>query len=459
LKSLPEPDAQRTASASAEEALDARSEEVVMLNAKKLSAVIATAVALQASAPRASAQTLNVVIQWNQALQAQFVGTGPGIHLRALPMMHIAMFDAINSIEERYTPYLGEVQGSHGASVDAAAAAAARDVLAALYPAQQTVFDNLLASQLAGMPPGLARQGIAVGQASAKAVLEWRKNDGWPTSQAAATAPDPTYVLPPFPGLWQPTPPANSSAIFTFYPHVLPFALLTPTQFLPPAPPTVISTHYATDFNEVKTLGSVSSAVRTAEQTLWAQIHAGVNTQIGFFHVWNRVAADVAQRYGLSLIDTARTFVLLSVGLHDGLQTSFTSKFTYGLWRPVTAIRRAGEDLNAATDQDDNWTPLLMTPSYPSYAGNVACLSAASARALQIAFGRDDIPFTVTYPRTLGLPTETRTYTGFSDLAQQEADSRIFGGIHFRFDNEASQASCVKASEFAAEHFMLPRDQ
>jgi hypothetical protein len=142
--------------------------------------------------------------------QFPFVGTGPGIHIRALPMMHIAMFDAINSIEERYTPYLGQVKGSHGASAEAAAAAAARDVLAALYPTQQAVFDNLLASQLAGIPPGLARQGVEIGRAAAKAVLDWRKNDGWPTTQAAATAPDPTYVLPPFPGLWQPTPPATA---------------------------------------------------------------------------------------------------------------------------------------------------------------------------------------------------------------------------------------------------------
>jgi len=193
--------------------------------------------------------------------------------------------------------------------------------------------------------------------------------------------------------------------------------------------------------------------------TLWAQVHAGVNTQIGFFHVWNRVAGDVAQRNGLSLIETARTFVLLSVALHDGLQTSFTGKFTFRLWRPVTAIRRASEDLNPATDQDDDWAPLVATPPYPSYPGNAACLSAASARALQIALGRDDIPFTVTYPRTMGLPTETRTYAGFWDLAQQQADSRIFAGLHYRFDNEASQEQCVKVPEFAAEQFMLPRDR
>ena len=431
-----------------------------MLYAGKLSTVlVVAALTLHATAPRSSAQTSNVVIQWNQTLQAQFVGTGPGIHIRALPMMHIAMFDAINSIEGVYTPYLVRIKGSHGASAEAAAAAAARDVLTAIYPTQQAVFDQLLASQLAGQPRGLVRQGTAVGRAAAQAVLEWRTGDGWPASQAAATTPDPNYMLPQFPGLWQPTPPLNGPPTFTFYPHVRPFAMLTATQFLPPPPPTLTSARYAADFNEVKMLGSVNSAARPAEMTLWAPIHAGVNTQIGFFHVWNRVAADIAQQSGLSLIDTARTFVLLTVGIHDGLQTSFTSKFTYGLWRPVTAIRRASEDLNPDTDQEDGWTPLLTTPTYPSYAGNVACLSAASARALQIAFDRDDIPITVTYPRTMGLPTETRTYAGFWDLAQQEADSRIFAGLHYRFDNEASQRFCVKATEFAAEHFMLPRDR
>jgi hypothetical protein len=249
----------------------------------------------------------------------------------------------------------------------------------------------------------------------------------------------------------------NSAPTFTFYSNVVPFAMLTSTQFLPPPPPTLTSARYAADFNEVKLFGSAISSARSAEETLWTQIHAGVNTQVGFFHVWNRVAADVAQREGLSIVDTARTFALLSVGLHDGLQTSFTSKFVYGLWRPVTAIRRAAEDDNDATEADTAWSPLLTTPTYPSYAGNVACLSAAAARALEIAFGRDGIPFTVVYPRTMGLPTESRDYAGFSDLAQQEAQSRIFGGIHFRFDNEASQASCKKAPEFAAQRFMRPR--
>jgi hypothetical protein len=414
--------------------------------------IIAVAIGLHASTPRVSAQTPNVVIQWNQIAQTLF-GIPPGPQLRALPMLHIAMFDAINSIEDVYTPYRLQVGSSRGASAEAAAAAAARDVLTALYPASQTTFDNALAAQLAGMPPGLVRQGVAVGRQAAMAVLNWRQGDGWP----ATIVPDPNYVLPPFPGLWQPTPPANSFATFTFFPQVVPFAMLTSTQFLPPPPPTLTSARYAADLNETKLVGSATSAVRTAEQTLMAQLFAGVNTTIGFFHVWNIVAGDTAQRQGLSLVDTARMFVLVNVGLHDGLQTSFTSKFAYGLWRPVAAIRRADEDLNPATDADPAWLPLLATPPYPSYAGNAACLSAASARALQLAFGRDDIPFSITWNRTNGMPPVTRDFTGFSDLANQQARSRIYGGIHYQFDSDASQAACSKVPEFTAANLMMRR--
>jgi hypothetical protein len=404
------------------------------------------------SAHPALAQTPNVVIQWNQILQTLFT-PAPSPALRALPMLHIAMFDAINSIEDVYTPYRVHVNGSRGASAEVAVAQAARDVLTALFPAQQATFDAALASQLASVPPRLAQQGREIGRRAALAILEWRTGDGWPT----VISPDPTYVLPPFPGLWQPTPPANSFATFTFFPNVAPFAMLTSTQFLPPPPPTLTSARYADDFNETKLLGSATSAVRTSEETLMAQVHAGVNTTIGFFHVWNIVAGTVAQQQGLSLLDTARLFVLVNVGLHDGLQTSFTSKFVYGLWRPITAIQRADEDLNPGTASDPTWTPLLTTPPYPTYAGNAACLSAAAARALQLALGRDEVPFSITWPRTMGLPSVTRAFIGFRQLAEQQARSRIHGGIHFQFDSDASEAACVKVPEFTNANFMLRR--
>jgi hypothetical protein len=429
-----------------------RNRRYVVLRTARFSAFL-TAGFIAVGAHPALAQTPNTVIQWNQIMQTLFA-PAPSTEPRALSMLHIAMFDAINSIEDVYTPYRVHVDGSRGASAEVAAAQAARDVLTALYPAQQATFDAALASQLASVPPGRARQGREIGRRAARAILEWRTGDGWPT----VISPDPTYALPPFPGLWQPTPPASSSAPFTFFPSVAPFAMLTSTQFLPPPPPTLTSARYTHDFNETKLLGSAMGAVRTPEETLIAQLFAGANTTIGFTHVWNIVAGTVAQQQGLSLLDTARLFVLVNVGIHDGLQTSFTSKFVYGLWRPVTAIRRADEDLNPGTISDPTWTPLLTTPPYPTYAGNVACLSAAAARALQLALGRDDVPFSITWPRTMSLPSVTRDFTGFWQLADQQARSRIHGGIHFQFDSDASQAACVKVPEFTRSKFMLRRE-
>lgn len=237
----------------------------------------------------------------------------------------------------------------------------------------------------------------------------------------------------------------------------MPFALLTATQYLPSAPLTLTSARYAQDFNETKRLGSATSTDRTPEETLLAQLFAGVNTTIGFHHVWNIVASTVAEQERLSLLDTARLFALANVAFHDGLQTSFTSKFAYGFWRPVTAIRRADEDLNPDTAADVAWTPLLATPPYPSYAGNAACLSAASARALQLVLDRDNVSFSITWPRTGGLPNETREFSGFWPLADQQARSRIHGGIHFQFESEASQSACAKVAEFVHARYMTPR--
>jgi hypothetical protein len=173
--------------------------------------------------------------------------------------------------------------------------------------------------------------------------------------------------------------------------------------------------------------------------------------------VWNNVAASLVRARGLSLIDAARLFALLNASLADGLQTSFTSKFVYNLWRPVTAIRNADKDMNDATTADSNWLPLLPTPPYPAYAGNMACLTAAGARALALGFGRDDIPFSATWTRTMGLDDVTREFLSFSDLAQQMAVSRIHGGIHFRFDTEGSLAVCGKVAEYVHKNYMLPR--
>jgi Domain of unknown function (DUF6851) len=422
-----------------------------MGNTRVLAAtIVALTVAVFASPSAALAQDAKLVSEWNRVL---FSVVAPAPPTRPAAMLHIAMFDAVNAIERAYTPYRIEVRASRGASTEAAAAQAAHDVLTALFPTQQAIFDSLLNSQLANLPNGREKQGIAIGRAVAKAVLEWRQNDGWPPT----IVPDPTYVLPTTPGNWQPTPPANSFATNTFFPKVTPFGIQTSTQFLPPPPPTLTSQRYATDFNETKSLGLATSDVRTAEQTEIALRIAAVGFSTAPQEVFFRVAEDVARTQGLSLVDTARLFAFVSVAQHDGLQTSFTSKFTYGLWRPVTAIRRANEDGNPLTDPDPEWLPLLITPPYPSYAGNASCLSAAAARALQLAMGSDEIPFSVTW---IGVPPNTdvtRDYNRFSDLAEEFARSRIFGGIHYQFDSDASQSACPKVADYVHAHYMLER--
>jgi hypothetical protein len=392
------------------------------------------------------AETADVVYEWNRLVQS----VAP--NWRAYAMMHIAMFDAANSVADAYTPFRVQVPGARGGSQQVAAAQAAHDVLSALFPAQQPTFGAALTRSQVGIPRGLAEQGKAIGSQVAQEVLKWRQEDGWP----ATIVPDTEYPLPPFPGLYQPTPLANSAPTFTFYRNVPPFALLSSTQFLPPSPPAITSARYAQDFNETKSLGAENSTTRTPAQTLLAQIVHGLNASSSVV-IWNNVAADVARSRAFSLIDAARLFALLNVSFADGIQTSFTSKFVYNMWRPVTAIRLADQDLNDATVADPNWLPLLPTPPYPAYAGNMACLSFASARALSLVFGRDDIPLSVTWNRTMGLPNETLAFTGFSHLAEQMAMSRIYGGIHFKFDTDASKQVCGKVADYVNANFMRPR--
>jgi hypothetical protein len=390
----------------------------------------------------------NVILQWNRVLQ-ETVRT-PGQHpatifpVRSFAMMHAAMFDAFNSIEGGYTPYLIEVPGFRQASPEAAAAKAARDVLVALYPTRQSVFDAELNVSLSGIPSHRSRQGVRVGETVAAALLAARANDGW-------NAAPPSYVLPPTPGNWQPAP---AAAGFTHFPGVVPFAIQSGTQFAPAPPPALTSEEYAASFNEVKELGSATSVTRTAEQTLVARLWANVNTPTTVWFVWNNVARTLALARGASTAETARLFALLNISMHDALQTTMASKFQHGLWRPVTAIRRADEDGNPNTAPDIGWTPLLGNPPYPSYAGNHAAIGTSQATILALFFGRDDIQFTHTWE---GAGGATRSYSGFMAMANEEERSRVWGGIHFTFDQTVGQSAGRNVANYIFLNSMRPR--
>ncbi len=390
----------------------------------------------------------DVILQWNRVLMetVRTPGQQPTtiMPVRSYAIMHAAMFDAVNSIDGSYTPYLTDVPGSPHASIEAAAAQAAHDVLVGLYPTRATIFDTELAISLQGIEENRAQQGIRVGQIVAERMLAARANDGWNVTP-------PAYSLPATPGNWQPVP---GSATFTHYPSVIPFGIISGTQFRPSPPPPLTSATYAADLNEVKELGSVSSATRTADQTHVAQLWAGVGTPTNFLFVWNNVARTVATSRDTTTVEKARLFALINFSLHDALQTTFASKFYYGLWRPVSAIRRADEDGNANTTGDPTWSSLITAPPYPSYAGNMAAIGTSQSTILGLFFGRDDIAFQHTWEGANGA---TRSYAGFAAMANEQERARVYGGIHFTFDNVAGQSVGRNVANYIFANVMRPR--
>jgi PAP2 superfamily len=393
----------------------------------------------------------DVILQWNRVLR-ETVST-PGqqpptiMPVRSYAMMHAAMFDAVNSIDGSYTPYLTDVPGSQHASLEAAAAQAAHDVLTALYPTRIGIFNAELAASLAGIDQNRAQQGIRVGQIVAERLLAMRANDGWNITP-------PSYSLAATPGNWQPTPPANAAATFTHYGSVLPFAVTSTAQFAPSPAPAMTSSEYSAAFNEVKEIGALNSLTRTADQTLVARLWANVGTPTNFLFVWNNVARTVALAQGISTVQKARLFALTNISLHDALQTSFASKFVHGLWRPVTAIRRADEDGNPDTAPDPAWSSLIASPPYPTYAGNMATIGTSQSTILALFFGRDDIRFSHTWE---GAGGATRSYAGFASMANEQERARVYGGIHFTFDNVAGQSIGRSVGNYVFQNFMRPR--
>lgn len=410
-------------------------------------ALVLSAVVTIGHSPRAATGPA-VIIRWNQLIQATLPPPGNPLTPRTYALAHIAMFDAVNAIEREFEFYRVRPLPQDGGSAAAAAAQAAHDVLAALNPGASSTYHAVLQEDLSGHPSAVVRRGAAVGARVAKEILAWRRDDGWIVST------QPPYSEPPLPGRWQPTPPANAAAAFTHLQNAAPLAALSATQFLPPPPPSLTSQRYANDLLEVSSLGRSDSITRTDEQTATARLWSAVGTTTGFFAVWNNVARDAVQAHHLSLVEAARLFVLVNVSIHDALQTTQASKFVYGVWRPVTAIRQADSDLNPQTPADPTWLPLIPTPPYPSYAGNLATIGASAARALARAVGRDDVDMAISWATASG--PVIRHYDSFSAAAEEEFMARIYGGVHYRFDQEAGRDVGQKVADFVFDHYMTP---
>jgi hypothetical protein len=348
------------------------------------------------------------------------------------------MYEAIALAGGEYKPFRADVRPPVGTDPVAAAAVAAHRALIGLYPLQAKEFDSALDDTLGCIPEGSAKtRGIKFGKEVAEQILKWRAEDGKTVTRHS-------YKYKEEVSRWRPTPPANAEPLLPGWGKVTPFAVRDPSTLRPPSPPKLDSAAYAASFREVRALGGTTSATRTKDQTEIARFWAdGEGTVTPPGH-WNKIAQTVAADRKLSLGESARLFALLNVAMVDASIICWDCKFSFDFWRPVTAIREVEAD----------WTPLLPTPPFPSYTSGHSSFSGAAAAALAAFFGTDRMAFSTTSD---GLPGVTRSFKSFSSAAEEAGMSRIYGGIHWDFDNTAGLACGREIGEYVAiRHFPSP---
>jgi hypothetical protein len=394
-----------------------------------------------ASSPVARA---DAVTDWNAILVTTVNGQNPFAQARFAAIAHLAMFEAVNAITGDFEPYLGTLAAPPGASPDAAAVAAAHAVLRAYFPGAAVALDQARAASLSAIPDGPAKlDGIAVGEQAAAAVVALRANDG-------STPPE--FHLPTSmePGEWQPTgtcPP--SGGVLKHWRNVVPFGIESADQFRSEQPPVLRSRRYARDYNEVKDVGSKNSLARPAHLADVARFYNAVLAVA----TWNPVLAQVATSRGTSLSFNARLFALLNVAISDALVSVMETKYQYTLWRPETAIHDADLDGNPRTAADPAFEPFIPTPCFPSYGSAHAAASYAARSVLERFFGEICAGVILSSPAVPGVVLE---YGAFEEITEDIDDARVFGGIHFRFDQRAGARQGRRIGAWVARHNLRP---
>jgi len=396
-----------------------------------------------------SSQQVNQVLQWNRALLAivRTPGAQPAsVHpTRSFAIMHAAIYDAVNAIDKKHRPYVVRLSGvPRDASQEAAAAAAAHEVLVALYPAFKATLDAQLQQSLAQIPDGNDKvEGVLIGQTVADRIVAARSNDG-------SNAQPIPHVFGNAPGDYQSTPPNfPPQPQFTHWSRVTPFALEHANQFRPGPPPALTSDAYGDAFNQIKSLGIANSTTATADEALTGRFWNGA-----IQNYWNEIAQTLSLAHGLTTAQNARLFALLNLSFADDVIAFYDAKYTYNFWRPVTAIRAADPGINPETVADPNWLPEVgKTAPDPSYPGAHAVISAAGAEVLISFFDRDRAEFNVT---SEVLPGVERSFTSISAAAEEATLSRIFGGQHFRFDLTTGQRLGREVADFVVDNFLTP---
>jgi len=387
--------------------------------------IAAAACGMLLSTPALSAN--DPVLEWNSIMISTTAGQNPVTQARFAAITQLAVFEAVNAIDKDFDPYLGTITAPPTASAEAAAVAAAYKVLKEYFPNARGLEDARIAS-LARIEDGVPKEeGIAVGEAAATAMIALRTDDG--------SAP-PEFYLPQSAeaGEWQLTPSCPSAGgVLLQWQNLRPFAIETTDQFRAPPPPGLKSWRYARDYNEVKRVGGVDSdgQSRPQDRADVAQFYAAAAP----VPVWNAAAAQVAVEQSRSMSETARALALVNMAISDAQASVFETKYFYHLWRPETAIHAGDADGNPLTRGQPDFVPFVVTPCFPSYASGHGSSSGAAREVLERIFGARHHFITL---RNATVPSVVLQYSSFRQMTSDIDDARVYGGIHFRFDQEAA---------------------
>jgi hypothetical protein len=399
------------------------------------------AVALTAAAPSTFA---NVITDWDEkgiaavTAMANLGGTSPYMAQRMMGMVHAAMFDAVNSIEPRYQPYLVQLPADPATSKEAAAAAAAAAVLATVDPKTADKMKITMETYLASIPESAEKlNGIKLGEAVAAKVLAARANDG-------SNAPD-AYRPRTTPGVYVPT----AITISSMWPDMKPFVIAKGSQFRPKPPIVLESKEWATEYNELKDYGGQNSAKRTAQQTETAQFWL-----VGPPVAYHPFVRQLATAKHMDVVDSARFMALVAVGLTDAIIAVLDAKYHYNFWRPITAIRNGDIDGNLATDREATWQPIAPTPMHPEYPCAHCIQSGSVAGVVTAVLGTAEIPeIAITSPTAPGI---THRWTNMTAFTEEIANARIWAGFHYRFSTRVGSEMGLQIGDYVVNNVMQP---
>jgi len=355
---------------------------------------------------------------------------------RASSRAALAMFEAVNAIDRRYESYLGLPVADPKASQDAAAATAAFQVLVKHYPANKAALEESYAMVMAQIPGGAAKEvGRQIGERAAELARDAQGVD--------PAIPQPPYRQRTRPGAWIHTSiPSLELYWYAFKPWAVPAERL-----MPPPPPALTSERYARDYEEVRRLGGRDSTERTAEQTLIARHRQGFDL--------SPMVRHVTDRPGRRQVDNARLLALYQMAFDDAVQAMIIAKYRYDFWRPVTAIRNGDLDDNEATQADPNWLPLLPNPNFQEYPCGHCAAVAVQAEVLKLAGGLSaNTPVRVAVGGNPNMVVQT--VKSWDEIVRQVSDSRMLGGVHYRFSNEAAEAMGRQAARLAESTILRP---